>query len=403
MKISPVQNFVPKRISSRKVLGAVASVVILATAGGKIAAQARKEQLSMTGAYGQALVNMNNQTVAEQVVDLDTHQQNTAAAKAAYMASPAGSEEEPELQQAYVQSVVNWADAAINKTNATEEELDKVIDEVRYIQKYKAEGVQELITESKNKLTQLNAKMAVYDAPRKEAINQQLNGIFDETAANALANASKLRAGDREKSLGLCAKYVRLALQDSETIGYEEIVVESAKDLNTPYLESGVFTEINVPTKRDLENLPAGCLVVWQNGEGFGNAFAKHGHVFVTQGEGKATTDYNQWIKDYGTDFKVYVPTLKTTEEKKQDAIQARTDFTTGVTIGRAGQAKYLNRYIKWAEAVIKDGNASMEDVNDLVARLTEVPDNNKASDIQHVVQRTQDLLQQIKALYNIE
>ena len=64
MKINPVQNFIPKRISSRKVLGAVASVVMLATAGGKIAAQARKEQLSITGVYGQALVNMNNQTVA---------------------------------------------------------------------------------------------------------------------------------------------------------------------------------------------------------------------------------------------------------------------------------------------------------------------------------------------------
>lgn len=114
-------------------------------------------------------------------------------------------------------------------------------------------------------------------------------------------------AAGRTKSTGWCAKCVNDALEKAGLVIKNSTRRASAYMLERVFDSNKSFKRVNVK-REDLTKLPAGCVVVWQNGSGFGNAFAKHGHIFVTQGNGKATSDYVQDMKDYKSDFAVYVP-----------------------------------------------------------------------------------------------
>lgn len=130
---------------------------------------------------------------------------------------------------------------------------------------------------------------------------------YDKNAAEKLAQVSALGTNGRTSSIGWCAKYVNNALENAKIVKKNSTRTASAYQLAKVYAKNDALVEIKV-SRDELKNLPAGCIVVWQRGNGFGNAFAKHGHVYITQGNGKATSDYTQNIKDYGTEFTVFVP-----------------------------------------------------------------------------------------------
>lgn len=133
---------------------------------------------------------------------------------------------------------------------------------------------------------------------------------YDKENATKLAQASLTQAANRTKSTGWCARYVNNAIESAGLVEKDSTRTESAYQLANVYRNSSAFKEVKV-SKNELKDLPAGCIIVWQRGNGFGNAFANHGHVVITQGNNKATSDYNQEIKDYGTEFSVFVPVKK--------------------------------------------------------------------------------------------
>lgn len=153
------------------------------------------------------------------------------------------------------------------------------------------------------------------ESPVSITTNSSLNdkllaaGYDKETSEN-LAKQSVAQAAGRTSSTGWCAKYVNNAIEAAGLVEKNSTRRESAYQLVEAYKNSGAFTQVKV-SKDELKDLPAGCIIVWQPGKGFGNGFANHGHVVITQGNNKATSDYTQEIKDYGTEFTVFVPKKK--------------------------------------------------------------------------------------------
>jgi hypothetical protein len=329
--------------------------------------------------------------------DLIEPHEETLKAKNVYMAAPVGSKFEVQSQILYVQAVIKWANLVLSKTEASEDELENVIDEMKFIQKYKAPTVIDMINSSKDLLSQLSTKYEAIVEPRRLKIQAKLKGIYDSEQANSLAEASKKRAGNRTKSLSKCAQYVRLALEDAGIIGTEELIIGSAKDLKTAYPKTGVFTQIDIENINDLKLLPPGCIIVWQNGKGYGVDFEKHGHVVITQTDGRATTDYNQKIQDYDTEFTVFVPTLKTTEDIYQDATLAGEDISKGRIKGIAGQSKYLNRCMKYAQSVINDSNASEDMIANAKQLLQDAIKKTTFKNLRPMVVKSQRLLAELK------
>lgn len=135
----------------------------------------------------------------------------------------------------------------------------------------------------------------------------KLSDVYNKELSEKLAKQSKKEAAGKIKSTGWCAKCVNDALEKAGLVKKNSTRRASAYMLERVFDNNKSFQRVKV-SRDELKNLPAGCVVVWQNGSGFGNAFAKHGHIFITQGNGKATSDYLQDMKDYGTDFAVYVP-----------------------------------------------------------------------------------------------
>ena len=77
------------------------------------------------------------------------------------------------------------------------------------------------------------------------------------------------------------------------------------------------FMEIKVNSLEDLKKLPAGCVVVyeanaaWDNGFKTGHYNAKHGHIEVTLGDGRAASDGITNNLRYSKQMSVFVPVKK--------------------------------------------------------------------------------------------
>jgi hypothetical protein len=145
------------------------------------------------------------------------------------------------------------------------------------------------------------------DAVQKQLMRKLEAAGYDKETAKKLAGQSLAETAGRKSSIGYCARYVNNALEKAGLVDTDSTRKPSAYQLASVYENNPAFAKVEV-SREELKNLPAGCIVVWQRGGGFGQAFAKHGHVFITQGNGKATSDYLQDIKDYNTPFTVFVP-----------------------------------------------------------------------------------------------
>lgn len=136
-----------------------------------------------------------------------------------------------------------------------------------------------------------------------------LEDVYNKELSTKLAKQSEIETAGRIKSTGWCARYVNNAFERIGLVKKNSTRCGSAYMLERRLDSCSAFKRVNV-SRDKIKDLPEGCVVVWQKGSGFGNDFANHGHIFITQGNGEATSDYKQKIIDYGTDFAVYVPVL---------------------------------------------------------------------------------------------
>lgn len=67
------------------------------------------------------------------------------------------------------------------------------------------------------------------------------------------------------------------------------------------------FTSEDI-SKDQLKQLPAGAIVVYGSGSGYGGGY--HGHIYVSQGNGQETSDHvaNVYPEGYGNEYYVYFP-----------------------------------------------------------------------------------------------
>ena len=195
------------------------------------------------------------------------------------------------------------------------DELEKQLNELRasytsYDNESSAMSSSALINQFNNYRNEVEAVKTSFknETVSNTSLNARLAAAgYDANTSRKLAAQSVKETAGRKQSTGWCAKNVNNALEKSGIVEKNSTRTASAYQLANVYANCGAFTEVKV-SKNELKNLPAGCVIVWQPGKGFGNAFAKHGHVVITQGNNKATSDYSQEIKDYGTSFRVFVP-----------------------------------------------------------------------------------------------
>lgn len=127
-------------------------------------------------------------------------------------------------------------------------------------------------------------------------------GIQETPAMARLAAQGKSAAANRN-SHGMCLAGVQDALQ---SFGCKDQRLPSAYMKADQLAGDPNFKEVKV-SANDLKNLPPGCIIVW-NRSGDGSAFGQHGHIQITQGGGKATSDHFETISNLGTSFRVFIP-----------------------------------------------------------------------------------------------
>jgi len=156
-------------------------------------------------------------------------------------------------------------------------------------------------TASKNsyaKIGKLNTSLKSYNT--KSNLPQLAEINYNSQKANKLAStADKNALGG---SIGYCAKYVKNAISKSGLGSYEYGHAYAVADTLG---RNNNFKEINI-SGRDLKNLPAGCVIVYNKGDaGYSSSY---GHVEITLGSGKAASDFVNGNIKSSDKARVFVP-----------------------------------------------------------------------------------------------
>ncbi len=129
----------------------------------------------------------------------------------------------------------------------------------------------------------------------------ELNQVgYDPKKGQALANEVLSHANS--KSTGYCARSVKSAIAETGLGSYESGHAYQCADILS---QNPNFKEIKV-SGNEIDKLPAGCVVVYPQGDaGYSKDF---GHVEVALGNGKAASDFvNKHVKD-SNNARVFVP-----------------------------------------------------------------------------------------------
>lgn len=135
-----------------------------------------------------------------------------------------------------------------------------------------------------------------------------LNDVYDSGVSGELASVAYERAMQMNTK-GYCAKGVNDSIQRAGLANGETRV-------SSAYMEANVlanhanFKEVEV-SRNELGKLPAGCVVVWDKGAGSSSAFAQHGHIAITLGNGREASDNVSELKTFNTNYRVFVPVKK--------------------------------------------------------------------------------------------
>lgn len=326
------------------------------------------------------------------LAEVKTLQDSAMQAKRKFNNEPSGTQKERELQKKYIDAENEYAQNVLDCQESTEKDLYDAIHELRIIVDFaKHPSVQDKVAVTKQLMESLNKKLDEKNAPKWQKLAQD-NGIeIDTDLAKQIAEASQKSVGYQRSSTSLCAMRVRQALESVGAVEANETKVSSAYMLKDKYLQTGSFAKIEVDTLEGLKDLPPGCIIVWERGPGFCKAFAQHGHVAVTQGAGKATSDYNQEIKNYKTNFTVYVPKKVSANERVQNAkisteAFAKQPYVPVTANSSISHKQYLFDYVKAAHAVLKDGGVPKSEVQDLINLMKNVPKKSINSQEQKVL-----------------
>lgn len=131
-----------------------------------------------------------------------------------------------------------------------------------------------------------------------------LSDVYNPAVGLRLAqNAQKI--GLTQNTTGWCAKGVNDSLQDSNLANAETRVSAAYMQANVLAAHPN-FKEISVE-RSELESLPAGCIIVWNRTGSYTNS-GQYGHVAVTLGDGRESSDNVSQLKKLDSEFRVFVP-----------------------------------------------------------------------------------------------
>lgn len=140
---------------------------------------------------------------------------------------------------------------------------------------------------------------------------------YSSSKGHKLSNYVGSRAG---KFIGMCSNRVANGLQGTR-LGNERMPSACQMDDALRWdISSGKndnYREIKITSKEDLDNLPAGCILVYEAGARWGNGSKEHynnkdGHIEVTLGNGTAASDgITRNIKYTPGQMSVFVPVEK--------------------------------------------------------------------------------------------
>jgi hypothetical protein len=120
-----------------------------------------------------------------------------------------------------------------------------------------------------------------------------------QTGAQRLAQAGWMAAVKR-KTIGFCLAGVQDAL---DAIGLKLPRLRAAADLAQPMSRDTRFQELSV-SRQELAMLQPGAIIIWNK-----SGAHPYGHISITQGEGKESSDHIQRIQPEITpSFRVFVP-----------------------------------------------------------------------------------------------
>jgi len=129
-----------------------------------------------------------------------------------------------------------------------------------------------------------------------------LKNVYNPEIANKLANIASKNAQNMNTK-GYCARGANKSLELAG-LSKGETRVASAYQAEGILSKHKNFKEISV-TRDDLNKLPAGCVIVWDQSAGH-----PHGHIAVTLGDGKEASDHVQkLVTNRNAGFSVFVPT----------------------------------------------------------------------------------------------
>lgn len=132
---------------------------------------------------------------------------------------------------------------------------------------------------------------------------------YSPEVGNTLAQIANDNA--RETStFGWCLKGVRTAMEKAGVSnGGAGSLGGAACDAPDKLAENSNFRQVNV-SREDLINLPAGCVIIWDKGEGH-----EYGHITTTLGNGQSASDHIEdlarTISTHPQAFAVFVPVAK--------------------------------------------------------------------------------------------
>lgn len=131
-----------------------------------------------------------------------------------------------------------------------------------------------------------------------------LKNVYDADTCNKLANIAEKNAL-RTNTVKWCYHGVKDSLSKAG-LNNGEITGGSAYQARGVLSNHNKFTPVTVD-KKDLKNLPAGCVIVWNPFTDRKGKYHKDGHIAITLGDGREASDHVQNLV-IGETYSVFVP-----------------------------------------------------------------------------------------------
>ncbi len=224
-----------------------------------------------------------------------------------------------------------WETDLAQKYPEIQEYMDKYNEANTQYETDKANAIsaaQDTVNELSDYLAEIESHINNYetDDKKSEAISKVLDELgintykddqngtsadYNKKLANAILKAAKSYVGGNTKSTGYCARGVREALEEAFGVGNYGLFSGDAYEW-ADYFNSEKDTWANITgdykSASDLQNLPAGAIVVWSKYNG-----GQYGHICIADGKGGEYSDFYRSkiitsFADKGGTYQVFIP-----------------------------------------------------------------------------------------------